>query len=627
MFDKVCLIGNPNCGKTTLFNILTGKNERVGNRAGVSVESKIGRYRKDKSVSVIDLPGTYSLKSASDDEKVVTDFLKDFSGVIVNVADGMNLERSFRLTAELTRLKIPMVIAINYCDETEKKGIKINVKALEEQFGVPVLLISARKNIGIDRLMAAVRTANGKPRPVPFDAQEKFISETFIKTVTEKADLSNGFSDKADKILMHKYFGIPVFAVIMVAVYFLTSVVGGFFGDKISQAIETAANAAEKSMLSRGLERWFIGLISGAIIRGVGEVLSFLPQVLVLFFLLSVLEETGYLARAAFLFDGIMEKSGLGGKSLIALGVSCGCTVSGIMTTRTIEYDNTKKLTVYLCPFMPCGAKTAVFAWFSGLIFGGNPFITVSLYFLSVFMIVVCGTILKKFARFRGGGGLIMEIPVLRFPSIRGLFGAIKEKTADFLLKAGSVIFIVSVAVWFLQSFGISGYTDDVTESFLFILGDKLKYLFIPLGFGNWQSSVAVIASVFAKEAVIQTLSMVSEYPAALFNSGYSAYAFMVFVLLMPPCVAALATAKNELQNNKEFCLMLVFQFSTAYLTAFIINVCGILTEKFGYVFLSLTIIAVGVIISVIILKHRRCGDCRACGGGKCRKKKVNTTI
>ena len=628
MPNKICLAGNPNCGKTSLFNLLTGKNERVGNRAGVSVESKVGRYKKDKTVTLIDLPGTYSLKSVSSDERVVTDFFTDYSGVIVSVLDGMNLERGLRLTSELTRLQIPMVIAINFCDEMKKRGIKIDLSAMERAFGVPIVLISARKNIGIDRLMTAVNSAKVPINILP-EKQDDIISKIVKTALKDNSVVKDTFTDKADRVLLNKYLGIPFFALIMVAVYYFTAVVGGFFGDGILGAISALSVSVKNALKLQGANEWFIGLICGAVIGGVGEVLSFLPQILVLFFLLAVMEETGYLSRAAFLFDGLMEKVGLGGKSLIALGVSCGCSVSGIMSTRTIENERTKRLTVMLSPFMPCGAKTAVFAWFSGLIFGGNPFITASLYFLSVFSVAFFGAVLKRFNRFKGGGGLIMEIPVLRLPSVRGVFGALKEKTADFILKAGSVIFVVSVCVWFLQSFGIHGYAYDITDSFLFFIGDKIKFIFIPLGFGTWQCSVAVISSAFAKEAVIQTLSMIAENPAALFLSGYSAYAFMAFILLMPPCAAALTTAKRELNNRKDFYFMLFFQFSAAYLVAFIINITGVLLENYGYLFIPLTCTVFGFIISVLVIKKTRrngCRDCRLCGGEKCRKKKVNTT-
>ena len=576
MFDGIYLVGNPNCGKTTLFNLLTGKNEKVGNRAGVSVEGKTAKYKQDKSVVIVDLPGTYSVKGASNDERVVSAYLSDRPKAIINVIDGNNLERGLRLTTELTLLKAPMVIAINFCDELTKNGVKIDIDALKKAFEVPVIMISARKNIGIDELMSVVQRKAAVPHLVLPTERENFIVKTVSSAVKAQPE-KESFTDKADKILMHKFWGIPIFMLIITAVYFFTSVIGGYFGDKIENLIGALGNSAEKLLKASGAAEWFTSLIVFAVIKGVGEVLSFLPQIIVLFFMLSLLEESGYSARAAFLLDGIMEKIGLGGKSLVALGVSCGCAVSGIMTSRTVEDDKERKLTVMLAPFMPCSAKTAVFIWLSGLVFGNNPFITASLYFLSVIAVMLFGWLLKKLKRFNGGGALIMEIPVLRVPSIKGVVGALKEKTVDFILKAGSIIFLVSVVVWFLQNFGAGGYTTEITDSFLFLIGDKLKYLFIPLGFGTWQASVAVLSSVFAKEAVIQTLTMISYSPAALFTSGYSAYAFMAFILFTPPCVAALITAKHELKSKKDFVFMIVFQVVAAYFIALIINCLGLL--------------------------------------------------
>ena len=626
MTDNVCLFGAPNSGKTTLFNLLTGKNEKVGNRAGVSVEEKSGRYKKDKSVIITDLPGTYSFHAVSVDERVAISMLTRKPKALINVIDGTDLERGLRITVELLSSGIPMVVAINFSDEMEKQGIKADVKKLSQIFGIPFALVSARKNRGIDNLMSLAlnRAATAK---INGNLGDAFIEKALSAAVNVSPNYEP-FTDKADKILMNKYFGIPIFIAVITAIYVLTSVIGGFFGDKVSILFTKFAAKSEKALINGDVPQPIISLIVNAVIKGVGEVLSFLPQILILFFLLAVIEESGYMARVAFLFDGLMEKVGLSGKSLISLGMSCGCAVSGIMTARTLENENRRRLTVYLSPFMPCGAKTAVFAWLSALIFGGNPFISVSLYFLSVFAVAAGGCILKRFDRFKGGAGFIMEIPVLRTPSFRGVSGALKEKATDFILKAGSVIFLVSVAVWFLQSFGFQGYTDNIKDSFLFFIGDKIKYVFVPLGFGSWQTSVAVLTGVFAKEAVIQTLSMLSDSPAALFSSGYGAYAFMAFILLSPPCVSALTSALSELKNTKDFWCMVVFQFSVAYVIALIINVFGILIETFAFAVLSLTILAFGVIISVIILvKKRGCVCCATCRRKRCRTKKANTTI
>lgn len=627
MSGKICLVGNPNCGKTTLYNLLTGKRERVGNRAGVTVGEKRSPYKKDKSVTVTDLPGTYSLKAASLDEKAVTEYLAFSDDVIVNVIDGSYIGRSLRLTAELALLNKPMVVAINMCDELEKRGIKIDEKKLSEKLGVPVVKISAAKNLNVAALMETAIKRARVPIPIAGGDADAFIAET-VKSCVRYSGEKATFTDKADRILMNAHIGIPLFILIIICVYLLTSLIGGFLGGIISDVFA----AIKKSLYARlagGGNSWFFDLTCNAVIGGVGAVLSFLPQICVLFFLLEILEECGYMSRAAFLLDGIMQKVGLGGKSLIALGVSCGCTVGGIMTTRTVEDDKRRKLTVFLAPFMPCGAKTAVFAWMSGLLFGGNPFVSASMYFISVCAVAVFGAVLKKPFKISEKSRFIMEIPVLRAPSLRGIAGVLREKVADFTLKAGSVIFAVSVAVWFLQHFGTNGYTTEVSGSFLFFIGDKIKYLFVPLGFGSWEIAVAAVTGILARESVIQTLTVVSASPAALFSSAYAAFGFMAFVLMMPPCVAALGAAKSELKCRKEFAVMIIFQILAAYSVSLIINLFGMAAEAAGWAFLPLTIIAAGFIISVIvIIKRRGCSGCAACGVKKCVKRgKANTTL
>ena len=426
MFDGIYLVGNPNCGKTTLFNLLTGKNEKVGNRAGVSVDGKTAKLKKDKRVLITDLPGTYSVKGASIDERVVSDYLSNTPKTIINVVDGNNIERGMRLTSELTLLKVPMVIAINFCDELERCGVNIDEKALSKAFGVPVVKISARKNKGIDRLIKAVISDAAVPNLIFPERRDDFITKTIKIAVKWSSNADDNITDKADKIIMHRFWGIPIFMLVIVAVYFFTSVVGGYFGKILSNAINDFGHYTEISLKKSGASEWFISLITSAVINGVGEVLSFLPQIVVLFFMLSLMEESGYSARAAFLFDGIMGRIGLGGKSLVALGVSCGCAVSGIMTTRTVEDDKERKLTVMLAPFMPCGAKTAVFAWLTGLVFGNDPLITASLYFLSVAAVIIFGTLLSRSKKFNGSGALIIRELQLE--------GKKRMSTRDFLL-------------------------------------------------------------------------------------------------------------------------------------------------------------------------------------------------
>lgn len=633
--NKICLVGNPNCGKTTLYNRLTGKREYTGNRTGVTVEEKSAKYKKDKNTLIIDLPGTYSVKGDAPDERVVTAFLRNFGGVIVNVLDGTNIARNLMLTRELLSLNIPVVLAVNFSDEMEKQGIYLNEKKLGEIIGIPVVKISARKNIGIEKL---IKTAleTGKTRVVVNGSADfnkvktvREIEKLLISAIKiEKKAKFASAGDRIDSFLLNGYFGIPVFIGVIFTVYFITSKVGGFIGSEISEVFSMFEKNVYGGLRECSIAPWLNSLVCGAIIKGVGTVLSFIPQVLILFALLSVMEESGYSARIAFLLDGIMRKFGLNGKSLVSFGVSCGCAVSGIMSARSIESESQRKLTVYLCPFMPCSAKVAVFAWLTGLLFHGNALIFTSLYFLSVISIALFGAILERTKRFSRDGYFIMEIPKLRVPSFRAVASAVIEKATDFILKAGSTIFLVSVCVWFLQNFGIHGYTEKITNSFLYYIGNGIRFIFIPLGFGSWQAAIAVISGIFAREAVIETLTVLSANSAGIFLNLRAAYTFMVFILLMPPCVAALSVARKELGNSRSFLYMIGFQFLAAYSVAFSVNAIWFLAEKNFIAFLSLTSIAIGIIISVKILRKSRCRGCGKCAAGEkvCKiQNKANT--
>ena len=625
----ILLVGNPNCGKTTLFNLLTGKREYTGNRAGVTVESVSAKYKKDKTVTVTDLPGTYSVRGYSPDEKVVTEYLSGFGGVIVNVVDGTNLTRNLALTRELVALGKPIVVAVNFSDEMERQGIVLTEKALSDVIGVPVVKISARKKVGIDRLIKTALSLYGKSTAGKRNIDVKAAEELLSKIKAQSKKRKTNFSDRADKVLMNAYIGIPLFIATVFAIYVITERVGGFFGGKIGELfafIEKAVYGAFK--VKTGAERVFGDLICSAVIKGVGAVVSFLPQITILFILLTLMEESGYSSRAAYIADGFMAKIGLNGKSLVSFGVSCGCAVSGIMATRTIENDDGRKATVFLSPFMPCSAKTAVFAWFTGTVFNGNALVFTSIYFLSAVSVAVFGKVLNKLKKNKDAGGIIMELPPLRLPSFRSVINSAREKTAEFMLKAGSLIFLVSVCVWLLSNFGVKGYTTEITDTFLYYLGSAVKYIFLPLGFGSWQASVAAISGLFARESIIETLVMLSADSSPIFRSYYSAYAFLVFITLAPPCISALAVAKRELADGKSFFKMLVFQFSAAYVSAFTVNAVGYLAEKNFALLLSLTSLIFGVIISVKTLKRTRCKDCGACGVKKCGKReKANTTI
>jgi ferrous iron transport protein B len=348
---------------------------------------------------------------------------------------------------------------------------------------------------------------------------------------------------------------------------------------------------------------------------------------------MAMLELSGYMSRVAFVLDGFFRAFGLSGKSLIPMIVSCGCTVTGLMATRTIEDKSERRMTVFLTPFMPCGAKTAVFGWFSYEFFGGSALIAASMYFLALFSVGVFGFILKRFKAFRSSNGaFILEMPILRAPRIKDVLLILWEKVKDFVLKAGSIVFLVSVALWLLMNFGFNGYNaGNVEQSFLCFIGNAIKFIFYPLGFGNWQASVSVLSGIFAKEAVVETLRQVTENPETLFYNGFSVYAFMTFVLLSPPCMASIATAKGELVSKKWLLGMLFFQFTAGYAIALSVNIIGfIISSATGLIFLSITVIILTTILAITLIKVKGgCAGCAKCLNGerKCHENKKRSTI
>lgn len=625
MNDTIALIGNPNSGKTTLFNSLTGTYQKTGNWTGVTTEKKIGKLKKDKSISVVDLPGLYSLSTHGEDEKAVTDYLNSTPPkAIINIVDGTNLERNLYLTTELLELNIPMVIAVNMVDELNKNGIKLDDKKLSKLFGVPVVLISALKNTDTDKLIETAKNLkrdNSIKRKSFSSAETRYayIEENIKSVIVKKQTKAEKFTLKADAILTHKILGFPIFFLIITLVYFLSIRIGGTLGDIISKGFDNFSEYLREYLLAQEVGDWLISLVCNAVLKGMGTVCSFLPQILILFALLTVIEQSGYASRIAFILDRLFRAFGLGGKSIIPITVACGCTVSGLMATKTIEDKSEKRMTVFLAPFMPCGAKTAVYGWIAYEFFNGSALVATSMYFLGILSIALFGSLLKKFKAFKDGGGeFILEMPTLRYPSIKDILLTLWEKSKDFLVKAGSIIFLVTVALWLLQNFGFQGFTNGNAEnSFLYYLGNSLKFIFYPLGFGNWQATVAMLSSILAKEAVVESLTMVAVHPESLFFSQYSVYAFMAFLLLSPPCIAAISTAKRELKSAKWLVFMITFQFFSAYLVAFLINGFGflILTSRGLLLTFIIAIIVLSAVIFIIklLLKKGKCAGCNAC--------------
>lgn len=628
MNKEICLIGNPNCGKTSLFNSLTGTYQKVGNWTGVTTEKKEGKYKNNKSIKIIDLPGTYTLKAQSKDESNVLDYLKNNKPfAIINVVDGTNLERNLYLSSELIYLGVPVIIAINYYDELLKNKINVNVNKIEELFGVKCVFISAKKNINIETLIDYTLNLNMPTDEGFFKMGDLAYNRTIVKSkinqiIQREQTKSEIITQKIDKVITSKTLGIPIFIGVILLVYFLSSKVGGFFSGYISSFFLNLSIRTQENLLNIGVSGWLVSLLTKAVLQGVGSVLSFSPQILVLFFCMTIIEESGYATRISFILDRIFRFFGLGGKSVIPIILSCGCSVTGIMATRTIENDYERKSTIFLAPFMPCGAKMAVFAWFSYLFFNGNPLIATSMYFIGILSVCFFGVVLKKiFKNKQKNSFYLIEMPTLRMPSATNILRVLWEKLKDFTYKSGTIIFAVSIILWFLSSFGIYGYTTVVENSFLYNIGNIIKYIFYPLGFGSWQASVSVLTGLFAKEAVIETLEIISIKPSLLFDNKFAIYAFMTFVLLSPPCSAAISSAKQELNSKKSLLFMLVFQFLSAYLVALIIRIVGIISSLSNGLIFSILIAIILLILSVFIIIRRirkgKCNNCSFCYKGK----------
>lgn len=619
MNKTICLIGNPNCGKTTLFNTLTGTYQKVGNWTGVTTEKTEGIYKKNKNVKIIDLPGLYSLDANSIDEKAVTSYLLESPpDCIISVLDGTNLERNLLLTIKLLGLNIPMVLAINYADILKKQGVEIDTKILEQAFNCEVVLISALKNLNVNLLMKTAISTIRKPKNITFSNIEKsfdFIEELVKKAIKTTKTIER--KDKLDNLLTGKFTGFLIFFIIITLIYFFAIKCGGYLGSFIADYTEKSAFNITYYLEDKGINKIAIGIFAEGVIKGLGTIFSFLPQILILFFFLSLIEESGYASRIALIFDKFFSLLGLSGKTLLPLIVCSGCTVSGLMATRTIESTSERRLTIFISPFIPCGAKTIVFGWFSSLIFNGNPFVASSMYFLGIFTAVITSKILSSLKIFRQDKGeFLLEIPPYRVPSLKNVALSLYQKIKDFTIKAGTTILAVSVFLWILTNFGINGYTNgEIQNSFVFSIGSVLKYIFYPLGFCSEQTAVSILSGLFAKEGIIESLSMFSS-STQLFDNYFSAYSFMAFALLSPPCTSSLIMAKREMGNKKWFYFMIVFQCLTAYTVSMIINLIGQIVM--GKMHLILIFLFAIILLAIIFVVKR---------GEKWKKAKPYTTV
>ncbi|MGE5495889.1 MAG: ferrous iron transport protein B [Burkholderiales bacterium] len=651
------LAGNQNSGKTTLFNQLTGSNQHVGNFPGVTVEKKEGTVKKHKDVTVVDLPGIYSLSPYTPEEVVSRDFIVgEHPDAIINIVDATNLERNLYLTLQLLELRVPMVIALNMMDEIRANEGFIDVEKMEAELGVPVVPISASRNEGIGELIrTAIETAASKKRPERLDfctgevhkaihsvshlveqkaqAQgfsarfaatkliegddllakrlnlseseidilghfvdemekalgtdreaamadmryayiEKLVSKTVTKPKESKEQLR---SLRIDKVLTHRFFAIPIFLIIMFAIFWLTfGSLGALLSDAFESGIESVIELVDSGLKSLDVSAWMNSLIVDGVLAGVGSVLSFLPVIVLLFFFLSILEDTGYMARVAFVMDRLLRKIGLSGRSFVPMLIGFGCSVPAIMATRTLPSERDRKMTIVLTPFMSCSAKLPIYAVFTAAFFErGQALVMISLYVMGIAVAVLSGLLLKNTV-FKGKSvPFLMELPAYRFPSPKSVLLHMWDKAKGFIRRAFTVIFVAAIVIWFLQSFSWSfDMVSDSSKSILASIGSLIAPVFVPLGFGDWRASTALLTGFTAKEAVVSTLSVLVPGGASGLQTLFTpltAFAFLSFTLLYMPCVAALAATRRELGSAKGALLAVLYQTCVAWIIAFIV--------------------------------------------------------
>lgn len=694
------LAGNQNCGKTTLFNQLTGSNQHVGNFPGVTMDKKTGIIRTHKNNSVVDLPGIYSIRPYSTEEKVTRDFLiNEKPEGIINIIDASNIERNLYLTLQLLELNIPMVLALNMMDEVRGNGGTIDVKVLSKELGIPVVPISAIKNEGIDELteqiiqvsknriypkvtdfcsgavhrcihslvhmiedhaqkagipkrFAATKLIEEDPyiiellelnqneielvrhdidemesecgmdkNAVLADMRYTFIEKICAKTVVKcKESKEHIRSLKIDAALTNKYISLPLFVIIMMMIFWLTfEVIGKFLSNLLTMGIESVTAAVDSALIGYGINPVVHGLVIDGVFAGVGSVLGFLPVIVTLFFFLSLLEDSGYMARVAFIMDKLLRKIGLSGRSFVPMLIGFGCSVPAIIATRSLASERDRKMTILLTPFMSCSAKIPIYAVFTAAFFKERQaLIMIMLYVIGMAVGVVCAVILNKL-RFKGKPvPFVMELPNYRMPSLKSVVLLMWDKAKDFIQRAFTVIFLATVIIWFLQTFNAKlNVVTDSADSLLAVIGKFISPVFIPLGFNDWKISTALITGLSAKEAVVSTLSVllgtdidnITNALSKLFTVQ-SAFSFLTFTLLYTPCFAAIAAMKRELGSRTQVIIIIVTQCLIAWITAYLVGNPTILLA---------VIIALCIITAIFHIRNQKKNKkCGGCSSGNC---------
>lgn len=640
---KVALIGNQNSGKTSLFNKLTGENQKVGNWPGVTIAKKTGKI-KGTDFELIDLPGVYSLMPYTEEENISRNYLlQEKPDVIINVIDSTSLERNLYLTTQLMDLDMPIVLALNMTDLLDKKNIILDEMILSKKLGLDAVKVSARTGFGIDTLVEKLRKQKTQNNIKNIEKYPKIIEnelnllkidkksannftlleqimnddENFLSSEKEVARVRNvvckifgediegvianlryefishvcencldvknrkkSISEKLDKIFLNRFLAIPIFILIMTLVYYLSvGVVGRFTTSFIEHLVDKFSLFAGGVIKKLGVSDWITSLICNGIIAGVGSVLTFLPELIVIFLAISLLETTGYMSRISFIFDRLFQKIGLSGRALVPFIVGTGCSVPAISMSRTIESESEKQMTIVLTPFVPCSAKLPIIALFVGYFFPNcSGLVTALLYFFAIGVIIISALIMKKFIFKNKATSFISELPEYRAPSIKYISKDCVDKTKDFVIRAGTIILFCSVIVWFLSSFGWNlRFSSSVNDSILAWIGDKISWFFYPIiGERNWAISVSAIQGLIAKEQVvssmnviagIENLSQMSIFESEIFSgfSKASAISFIIFNLFSAPCVASIGAMKNELKSTKKLVMALLFQIVLAW--------------------------------------------------------------
>ena len=578
---NVALLGNPNVGKTTLYNALTGSNQYVGNWPGVTVDKKEG-FISD-NVKIVDLPGIYAMDTFSNEEKVSKKFLQDGDvDLILNIVDASNLNRNLYLTTQLKKFNKPIILALNMIDVSERKGIVIDYERLSKELNVEVIPIVAGQNKGIDtieeRLKKGEFCASLDADKYNFSSEKEaygFIEDLLKICVTTQAKNEPTITEKIDKWVLHPVFAYPIFILLMALMFELTF---SWVGQPISDLLDGFLNdilIPTVGNLLASTSPWFNSLIVNGIISGVGGIIVLLPIILVLFMCITILEDSGYMARVAFMMDKLMRKMGLSGKAFIPMIIGFGCTVPAIMTARTLESEKDRKLTALLVPFMSCNARLPVYTVFAAVFFETHRGLVVSsLYLLGIIVAFLLGILFKNTYFKKDEEPFIIEIPEYKRPKISSIYKQTKDKAMSFLKKAATIIFAMSVVVWFLSNFNIHGMVNEVNDSILASIGNIIAPLFAPLGFGNWQSAVSLLSGLLAKESVLASMQVIFAGDLSVILPDHfttiSAYAFLVFILLYTPCISVIGTMKKE-YGTKLTLFSIFFQLVIAWIAAFLV--------------------------------------------------------